>query len=282
MSLMSTREPTPVASARLAYAHFASEGVFSPQDLVMGEAILLAAGLVRLEDAGLVAASDWNHKSSVATDEICVGILAAYLDATQPVWLTAVATGDLFAEELVPDDARDALERLVPDPEIREAFLLNAARVHDDSLANEIGVIAENFVVELARTELALVSPALANGVARVSLVSDQLGYDVVAPLVHGGFRRMEVKATSGLGRVAMVFLSRNEAEVGMRDPDWALVVCRVRTRESPELLGWVRGEQLRDRLPVDRGGGRWEKSRLSIHASDLRPGIPSAHGQDE
>lgn len=282
MSLLSTREPTPEASARLAYSHFASEGLFSPHDLVLGETILLAAGLVRLKDAGLVAASGWNRKSSGATDEICVGILAAYLGATQPVWLTAVASRGILAEELVPEEVLDALQGLMPDPERREAFLLNAARLYDDSPASEIGAIAEDFVVELAKTELAPFSPALADGVARVSLVSDQLGYDVVAPLVHGGFRRMEVKATGGLGRVVTVFLSRNEAEVGLRDPDWALVICRVRTLESTELLGWLRGESLRNRLPVDRAGGTWEKSRLSIHASDLRPGIPSAHGLGE
>lgn len=282
LTQLSAREPTTLSSARLAYSHFASEGVFSPQDLVLGEQILLVAGLVLQSASGLLAATHWSDAARTASDEVCLGILASYLGAIRPVWLAAATRGGEIADELVPEAARDSLRHLLADPERREAFLLNAARVHDDQHQSAIGDVAEEYVVDNARKELRIISPNLSDGVVRVSLISDQLGYDVVAPNVLGGFRRLEVKGTGRLGHVLNVFLSRNEAEVGLRDPGWALVVCLVRELESTSLLGWLRGRDLREQLPVDRPGGRWEECRLSISPTDLRAGLPSALEQDK
>ena len=64
--------------------------------------------------------------------------------------------------------------------------------------------------------------------VRHLSLESDQLGYDVSAPRIGGPSRLIEVKATTVPAETIAVYLSRNEAETGLRYPDWSLVVCSV------------------------------------------------------
>ena len=61
-----------------------------------------------------------------------------------------------------------------------------------------------------------------------MSKIADTLGYDVTEPQPSGGKGRYEVKTTRGVGSIVEVYLSRNEAQTGLRDPSWSLIVCRV------------------------------------------------------
>jgi len=86
-------------------------------------------------------------------------------------------------------------------------------------MRREVGEIGEDIVTGAARSELLDLGHAdLARAVRRVSLISDQLGYDVVAPRVGGPNRLLEVKATTGPHDDPIrIHLSRNEAAVGAR-----------------------------------------------------------------
>jgi hypothetical protein len=107
-------------------------------------------------------------------------------------------------------------------------------------------------------------------------LISDQLGYDVIAPRLDGSSRRIEVKATRRLAWRGEVYISRNEFEVGLLDPDWSLVVVEVDAEDMPSLLGWCPAEALVAKMPADRHHlGRWNSVRLLQAEGVLSSGLP-------
>lgn len=143
-----------------------------------------------------------------------------------------------------------------------------------------IGSIGEELVTHLAQAELELAGRGdLAGQVQRVSLVDDALGYDVQAPSLDGRLRLMEVKSSTGTSPGAFTFfLSRNEYDVGLRNPTgWAVVACRVgddRSIDGAEVLGWTLASVLRPYLPED-GNGRWTEAYVRLPRSVLTPGLP-------
>ncbi|MGV1006392.1 MAG: DUF3883 domain-containing protein [Candidatus Nanopelagicales bacterium] len=135
-------------------------------------------------------------------------------------------------------------------------------------------------MTQLARAELEYAGRIeLVSQVQRVSLVDDGLGYDVQAPTLDGRLRLMEVKSSTGTGASAFTFfLSRNEYDVGVRNPTrWAVVACRVgddRSVDGAEVLGWTPASALRSYLPED-GNGRWTEGYVRLPRSVLAPGLP-------
>jgi hypothetical protein len=136
-------------------------------------------------------------------------------------------------------------------------------------------------VLEVAPTELrALGHLELAREVRRVSLLSDQLGYDINAPRVTGAPRLLEVKASTApaTNRSAVVHLTRNEADTGAALADWALVVCVVDDVEqrSGRIVGWCAGGVLVDLVPLDGTCSRWDHATVDVPVERLSPGLPS------
>ena len=226
-------------TARAAYVHQPTDGIFTVDDLIAGERILLAARLIHRDGDALELIRPLDH---LEVEEL----LAAYLASQRPLWLEAAAAEGELAAELIPPEAGRTLEGALPDPEAREALLIALARRFSDEEAKRIGDVAELAVVAELRTQLRdLGRDDLAARVRRVSELSDQLGYDVTAPRVDdAGTRRVEVKGTTTLGHVVTFHLSRNEANVAIRDPDWHLVLCRV-ANDDAKILGWVAGSVL-------------------------------------
>lgn len=174
-----------------------------------------------------------------------------------------------------------AVARLGDEDAIRvlTRLLALAHRPEDDpELRARIGADGEDAVVLACRGELAALGEStLADGVQRVSLIDDSFGFDVIAPTVSGGDRRLEVKTCSSDGRGPLrVYLTRNEHDAGVADPaNWALAVClHDGTRAEP--LGWCRAGSLRPYLPDD-GGGRWTEAVMSLPPALLHAGLPPA-----
>jgi len=141
-----------------------------------------------------------------------------------------------------------------------------------------VGERGEEFVVDRCRDELeALGRPDLSYGVRRVSLVSDSLGYDVVAPSIGSSARHLEVKTTTRQAVGSFEFyISRNEFEVGRLEPtSWSLVACRTED-EDVALVGWCRAAALVTYLPDDQNGF-WTEARVRLPQSVLVDGIPPA-----
>lgn len=196
-----------------------------------------------------------------------------------PLWLYAAVVDDEVHWENVPDADQDALRQLLADAARREALLLTLGQTLDAALLAEYGSRGEEYVVQACQRYLSedQERPDLAAEVRRVSLRSDQLGYDVTSPDVTGRRHRMEVKTTgsASVGRVEF-FLSRNEATVGERDPAWSLVAVRRDPDGTLDIIGWCRALTLLPLLPKDLSSqGRWTSVRLSVPTNGFTPGLP-------
>lgn len=168
----------------------------------------------------------------------------------------------------------------MPDAERREQLLLALNHTFDDAQNRALGAAGEQLVVRAAREELiALSREDLVREVRQLSLLSDQLGYDVVAPRLNGTRRLLEVKATGNDTDAFRVHLSRNEARTGERYGDWALVLCVVEQADPPagRIAGWCSYSTIGERLPSDTVSGRWEAAVLEVEAAELSPGLPRA-----
>jgi hypothetical protein len=154
---------------------------------------------------------------------------------------------------------------------------LEIGRRFSDEGQAQTGAIAEHFVVACCQAELRGIGELeLAERVRRVSEISDQLGYDVTAPRRDHSTRRIEVKGTRATGTNLVFYLSRNEAERGLADPDWALVGCRITGDDRAQLVGHLYGRQLKAYLPHDsRPGARWQSVRLDVPDTDFTRGLP-------
>ncbi|WP_373318042.1 protein NO VEIN domain-containing protein [Virgisporangium aliadipatigenens] len=149
-----------------------------------------------------------------------------------------------------------------------------SAPLTDPDQRAEIGAAAEDFVLDVCRRELdSLGRSDLAAKTQRVSLISDSLGFDILAPVIGGASRRLEVKGQSTSSRpFVRFFLTRNEFEVGRRCPEWSLVCCQVGS--SPNVVGWCKAGTLAPYLPQDRNG-RWTEALVTLPISTLFPGLP-------
>lgn len=255
---------TSVVVANESYWKRATGGVFSPADLRRGEDALVDAGFLRRDEGQLIL-----------TPKLAELADAAEQDAIE---ILAVALLEPLCLDVAMADIDSLLGGLIDDPARREVLLLALGRRFDDSMRREVGEIGEELVVAHARAELAVLGyPELSANVRRVSLVSDQLGYDVTAPRLAGADRRLEVKAAmTGSGEV---FLSRNEADVGARLADWSLVVCEVTNvdRRAGSVLGWCNRADLEPFLPTDSPGGTWQSAAIELSRLPLQSGLPRA-----
>ena len=252
-----------VETARECYYRLPTAGVFGGSDLQAGELILRELGLLTLEQNKLQANARLAGLLSIDDGAACELLLAEWLDKDDPVWLGAATARDEVAEELIPDDALSALSGVVPD--------------RPDGNA-ETGASGEECVVAHCREELILAGrPDLAERVQRVSLASDQLGYDVVAPTLAGETRRLEVKTTRRPAGLRF-YISRNEASWGIRDGAWALVICRIQADDTPAIVGWCRATAFQERLPRNHDArASWTSAQVIIEVEELAPGVPPA-----
>lgn len=254
-----------VSDAHESYWHRATGGYHPPGDLSVGQRLLTDLGLL-IDDRGVLT------PTAELTD-----LLAGTVDD---------AIADIIARALTTGRSRSRIDEgalidLIPDADQRERLLLQLARRHDDALRTAIGAAGEQLVVATARAELQeLDRPDLARAVRRVSTVSDQLGYDVVAPCIQGPPRRLEVKATTQPSdAVVDVFLTRNEARVAEADNEWKLVVCLISDveRAAGEVIGWWSYADFAEYLPLDVNGGVWQQATITLAIDGSRAGLPSA-----
>lgn len=263
---------SPVLAARTAYLLYPSDALYPPEDLRLGERLLLDCGLL-LEQGEHLYPTD-QLKELLAVEEA-----AASSILFERAVLAALSSGFAFGiDGALPPDVLSVAEKLISDFDRREAFLLALGRKHDESLRAALGLRGEEFVADCAREELTdLGLEDLAAGVRCLSEISDQLGYDVVAPRL-GGKRRLEVKTSARQGDGLFHFyISRGEIDVGLRDEDWALVACQMQDGGAINLVGWCRARTLEPYLPIDGEGARWMSAELDIPTTLLEHGLPPA-----
>lgn len=139
----------------------------------------------------------------------------------------------------------------------------------------QLGESGEVAVEKACRHQLEQIGRTdLASRVIRASLVSDALGYDIVAPRADGVDRLIEVKTTSSTTKgIFPFYISRFEYDVGRRSDQWSLVACET-YGDKVEVIGWTRSAPLAPYLPDDRSG-RWTEAQVRMPQSLLFSGLP-------
>jgi hypothetical protein len=267
-----------IAVVHQSYRKLPTGGIYHSDDLQHAEGLLIRCGLVRKQGSVLYPTRRLQNLLDLPVEESSQILLALAVQDTPPLWLYTAVREDAVWPELVADEDATVLAQVIPDPDEREAFLLSLANRFDASAAAQIGALGEEAVVSQARRELERAGrPDLAALVQRVSLISDQLGYDVIAPTVCGQPRRIEVKTARVPVRATVEFhLTRNEANVGLRDRCWTLVVCSSCGADSAEILGWCRIDAFLNSLPRDADlHGHWTTAKLFLELRTLQPGLP-------
>lgn len=273
---------TKVETVRSSYSRVPTGGMYHSSDLQAGEDILVECRLVQLVGDSLLPSDELNQLLTIDEREACELLLFLVLEERRPLWSRIAVRGGEVAEEMIPDSDLSTLSATVSDPERREALLLALGQTYDPAHNVRVGEVGEEAVKLASKEELIGVGrPDLADQVQRVSLISDHLGYDVVAPTTAGGTRRMEVKTCGQSREQWRVHLSRNQVETGLRDPSWYLVVCTMCGNDDATVVGWCQGDYLRTLLPIDQSPrARWSSMELVLPSHALIPGLPPVHNK--
>lgn len=258
-----------VVDADESYWRRATGGLYAPPDLRLGQRLLIDVGLVEERDGMLYPTSQLQRLVERADDDSAAALaLWAAEQAIDPV-LPPPSEAALLA----------TLDELVDDPARREQMLIALGRRFDDAHQRLLGEIGEELVQTAARAELQRLGyPDLAARVRRISLETDQAGYDITAPRIIGSPRLLEVKATTATAADEItVHLSRNEFKTGIRYSDWSLVICRITdiSARAGEIIGWSTAAAVGGSTPTDGEHGRWESALLTLDVNSLLPGLP-------
>lgn len=261
---------------RVSYEKVVSGGLFRTRDLEAGQDLLERARLVIADERRCTPSEELLRLRDLPDDVAAELLLQEVLAADPPLWLYAAVTDASVRWENVPDDDANALTQLFSDAERREAILLALGRVVDQRSLKELGGAGEEAVVTACRKHLEHRGRTdLAGFVERVSLRSDQLGYDVTSPDTGGLRHRIEVKTTQGIPGEIAFYLSRNEATVASGDPMWSLVAVRRTLSGEFEVFGWCRAASFTASLPQDSDRGRWESVRITMADEQFQAGLP-------
>lgn len=186
--------------------------------------------------------------------------------ASPPPWLEAL-NSEAIDEVDMPFGVEEFCNALGVQP-LRAARAIHGIVSKVDPRRNEeIGSAGEEALFE-ALDEI------LPGNVTHVSLVSDHFGYDIAVDAI-GVEWHIEVKTTTRKGRL-MVYVTRHELEVAMRDPGWIMVVVGMDPNLQMLAIGTIRGSRLIKRRPRDfDGGSKWQVVGLEIRHDELERGLP-------
>jgi hypothetical protein len=136
----------------------------------------------------------------------------------------------------------------------------------DVSHRTELGAAGE-------RALIALLEIYWPGATVHVSATDDGFGYDVL--FRHAGIEwHLEVKTTLRRGRL-VVYVSRHEYEVSLRDPYWQLVVVGLNERRLPCAVATVQHLTVFARNPRDVSSeARWQSVSHQLMANDLQGGL--------
>lgn len=275
---MIREEAQDVHSLRTAYKNNPTDGVYGSPDLVKGEAILRRCGLLGDRHTVIEPDATAHELLKLPEEDAMVLLVEMLLSREVPPWLLAATAGD-WRPEYIPDTAAQRLRSVVADPAKREAFLLSLGRKVDSKRLRDLGLRGERHVVQTCKNYLlGQDRQDLAEQVVRVSALSDQLGYDIVAPDLAGVPVRIEVKTQGGSHGSWRVFMSRGEAERARQDARWVLMVCERLPDRSIRRVGWCNYGTFGAALPRDVGStpmARWSSAEVRLERHWLRPDLP-------
>ena len=148
------------------------------------------------------------------------------------------------------------------------------ARKFDAEHRLEIGRRGEEEVVRKLHQKL---PTKFHHGIRHVSLLDDSVGFDIETPSIEDPNKHvfLEVKTTTRLGPKFNFFLSRNEANVAGRNPNWYLVLVAI-SDNQPIILGRLKFESFKELLPKDVSeNAHWESVWVSLNSLTVTKGLP-------
>lgn len=187
------------------------------------------------------------------------------IEVGAPAWLpdADVLVPDADA---VPQDAAMVAATL----ELSDSMTLSAIRhVHgrvDASSRQSLGADGERGLIQVLEQQWP-------GSTVHVAATDDGFGYDVL--FRHSGIEwHLEVKTTLRRGRL-VVYISRHEYEVSVRDPHWRLIVVGLNEQRRVRAIATVSHQAVFGRTPQDVClEARWQSTSYQLGANDLHAGL--------
>jgi len=135
------------------------------------------------------------------------------------------------------------------------------------AVLEKIGAAGEEFVLQTIRSIFLNVNrPDLVRLARRVSLISDEFGYDIEVTTPSGIGLNIEVKSSVEMPKDRVeFFMTRHESMVSRNLQNWYLVSCYLADIERPagEIIGWIDSSILVDVWPFDSAVSYWKLSQI-------------------
>jgi len=158
--------------------------------------------------------------------------------------------------------------------ELCDAYPAKSCKFKPDLLNLEtIGREGEDFVIKWLKLNL---REELHSDIVQTSLFDDRAGYDVISPSAKLQHRiLLEIKTTSRPGDDFTFYLSRNEWNTALRNPNWYLVLVK-KVKGECALFGYLDNESLVNYYPCDRHHDfQWTNVVGKLGLDDVYSGFP-------
>ena len=223
-----------------------------------------------LKSAGLIVESQDGYGLTsefvaVAADYVPYALFQKALEFAPPVWLSD-------ADSLIPDDgelpedARGLATALGLGNKAAYSAIQNIQGKVDLASRAMIGALGEQALVEI-------LEKWRPGSTLHVAQYSDAFGFDIRFRYQKVDWH-LEVKSTVRRGRLK-IYVSRNEYEVGSRDPHWRLIVLGLDENHQIAALATLPSSRLGALAPVDAtAAGRWQSASFELKTDDLIRGM--------
>jgi hypothetical protein len=187
------------------------------------------------------------------------------LEQTTPAWLP---DADVLVQEPseLPQDAAALAARLGLNEVEAFAVIKQLHGRIDLAERARVGAAGESALVEILERQWP-------RSTTHIAKTDDGFGYDVI--FRHENINwHLEVKTTMRRGRL-IIYLSRHEHEVGLRDPNWRLVVVGLDNKLRPRALATINHSEVLARAPKDLySEAKWQSVSHELTTRDLNRGL--------
>jgi len=242
---------SPVDDVNHSYTRLSTNGIFTSNELLIGCRLLIDVGLVIEENNFLYLSS-----------------LAKSLRDGEEKHLREIIFAS--AQRLLENKSKFSSENsdsvFSPTSNIPKSQTINQA------VLEKIGAAGEEIVLQTIRSIfLNKNRPDLARLAKRVSLISDEFGYDIEVVTPNGTHMKLEVKSSVTMPREMLsFFITRHEASVSRDVKDWYLVFCFISDVDSAagEVVGWIGSSALVGACPTDSAFSKWKLAEITKDVS--------------
>ena len=237
---------SPSEKVNFSYSRLSTNGVFTSSELVVGGRLLIDIGLV-IEENNFLYLSSLAKSLRDGEEEHLKGVISA------------------SAQRLIENEskflAKNVASVFSPASNIPKYQTINHA------VLEKIGAVGEEIVLQTIRSIFLNKNRSdLARLVKRVSLISDEFGYDIEVITPGGTSLKIEVKSSVEVPKDKVeFFITRHESVVSCNSKNWYLIFCFVSDVEKSagEVIGWIDNSTLVKAWPVDTAFSSWKLAEI-------------------